>query len=51
MSTIEVLVESYKFNRSRVLAMLDDIEQLDNPAEALGWRPGDGRAHIPAEPE
>ena len=46
MSTIEVLVESYKFNRSRVLAMLDDIDQLDDPAEALGWRPGDGRAHI-----
>ena len=46
MSTIEVLVESFTFNRSRVLTLLDDIDQLENPAEALGWRPGEGRAHI-----
>ncbi len=46
MSTIEVLVASFKFNRSRVLTLLDEIDQLEKPAEALGWRPGEGRAHI-----
>ena len=28
MSTIEVLVESFKFNRSRVLTLLDEIADL-----------------------
>ena len=46
MSTIEVLVESFKFNRSRVLTLLDEIDEMENPAEALAWRPGEGRAHI-----
>ena len=46
MSTLEVLIESFAFNRGRVLTLLDDIDQLENPAKALGWRPGDGRAHI-----
>ena len=46
MSTLEVLIESFAFNRGRVLTLLDDIDQLENPSKALGWRPGDGRAHI-----
>ncbi|MCA9155459.1 MAG: DinB family protein [Planctomycetales bacterium] len=46
MSTFAILQRAYEFNRGRTLALLDQIEQLPNPAEALGWRPGDGRAHI-----
>ena len=46
MSTIETLIESYRFNRSRTLALLDTIEQLDDPPAALNWRPGEGRAHV-----
>ena len=46
MTTIEILTESYRFNRSRTLRLLDEIEQFDDPPAALGWRPGDGRAHI-----
>ena len=43
--------DSYKeildFSRSRVHAMLDDIEQMDEPTSSiLSWRPGEGRAHI-----
>jgi uncharacterized damage-inducible protein DinB len=34
------------FCRERTLGTLDAIEKLPNPAEALGWRPGPGRAHI-----
>ncbi len=32
--------------RERTLATLDAIEKLPNAQEALGWRPGPGRAHI-----
>lgn len=46
MSTYDVLQRHYKFNRARTNAMLDDIEKLPNPDEALGWRPAAGRAHI-----
>ena len=28
------------------VAMLDDIVALDDPQTVLGWRPGEGRAHI-----
>ncbi len=46
MSTIEVLTKSYEFNRTRTLALLSSIEELPNPQQVLGWRPGVGRAHI-----
>ncbi|HEY3968628.1 MAG TPA: DinB family protein [Planctomycetaceae bacterium] len=32
--------------RERTLATLAAIEKLPDPAKALGWRPGPGRAHI-----
>jgi uncharacterized damage-inducible protein DinB len=32
--------------RERTLATLAAIEKLPDPARALGWRPGPGRAHI-----
>lgn len=32
--------------RERTLATLAAIEKLPDPAQALGWRPGPGRAHI-----
>lgn len=32
--------------RPRTLGLLDAIEALPNPAAALAWRPGSGRAHI-----
>lgn len=35
-----------EFNRTRTLGLLDKLEQLPNPAAALGFRPGPGRAHI-----
>lgn len=46
MSTIETLIKSYQFNRGRTIGLLDSIEQQPDPAKVLGWRPGDGRAHI-----
>jgi uncharacterized damage-inducible protein DinB len=46
MSVINILLDTYAFNRGRTLAVLDRIEKLPSPAEALGWRPGPGRAHV-----
>ena len=46
MSTIDILLQAFEFNRSRTLGLLDKIEAADNSAEILGWRPGAGRAHI-----
>lgn len=46
MNTIETLIKSYQFNRGRTVGLLDNIEQQTDPAKVLGWRPGDGRAHI-----
>ena len=44
--TVQTFVRSYAFYRKRTLGLLDTIEQLPNPAEALAWRPAPGRAHI-----
>lgn len=46
MSTIEKMIESYGFNRARTLGLLDRIEKMSDPAAALAWRPGQGRAHV-----
>lgn len=46
MSIFEVMQEAYEFNRSRTLGLLETVEKLDDPQAALGWRPGEGRAHI-----
>ena len=43
---ITTTLQLMDFNRERTLATLDAIEKLPNAAEALGWRPGPGRAHI-----
>ena len=46
MSIITTLTDSFEFNRGRVEILLDSIEQMDQPEQVLGWRPGEGRAHI-----
>lgn len=46
MGVIDTYCRSYEFYRGRTLGLLDSIEQLPDPAVALGWRPGPGRAHI-----
>ncbi|MES2789267.1 MAG: DinB family protein [Planctomycetota bacterium] len=46
MSFIETCLSQWEFNRVKTLAKLDEIAKLPNPQEALGWRPGPGRAHI-----
>jgi uncharacterized damage-inducible protein DinB len=45
MSTIDVLSQSYEFNRKRTLALLDSIV-ADGHVDGLSWRPGPGRAHM-----
>lgn len=46
MSTVDILIKSYQFNRTRTLDLLSKIEQEPDPMAVLGWRPGAGRAHI-----
>jgi uncharacterized damage-inducible protein DinB len=46
MTTTEILIKSYAFNRQRTLGLLDKIAEQSNPQAALAWRPGPGRAHI-----
>lgn len=43
---VEMTLQLIDFNRERTLATLATIEKLSDPAKALGWRPGTGRAHI-----
>ena len=45
-ATVQTFMRSYAANRKRTLGLLDTIEQLPNPAEALAWRPAPGRAYI-----
>lgn len=45
-SVIEVTLPVYDLYRERTLATLDAISKLSDPQQALGWRPGPGRAHI-----
>lgn len=46
MSLLTCIKDLWEFNRSRTLMTLDDIAKQPDPASALGWRPGPGRAHI-----
>lgn len=46
MTTAQILLDNYKFNRDRTLGFLDKIEQQRDVPGVLGWRPGPGRAHI-----
>src|SRR5947207_14214035 len=43
---IDMTLQLLDFVRERTLATLAAIEKLPDPARALGWRPGPGRAHI-----
>lgn len=44
--TIPILIASYEFNRGRTLDLLKKIESLPEPAAAMRWRPGPGRAPL-----
>ena len=44
--TMQDLLEFLEFGRQKTIGTLDVIAKLDNPAKALGWRPGPGRAHV-----
>lgn len=44
--TFADLIEVMDFNRQKTLALLDSVAKQPNPAAALGWRPGPGRAHL-----
>lgn len=46
MTTAATYIEGYKFNRTRTLGLLEQIEKMPEPHKVLGWRPGPGRAHI-----
>ena len=43
---IETTLNLLDFFRERTLGTLAAIDKLPQPAQALGWRPGPGRAHI-----
>jgi uncharacterized damage-inducible protein DinB len=42
----DITLQQMDLNRERTLATLAAIEKLPDPAMALAWRPGPGRAHI-----
>lgn len=44
MSTFAILMKACEFNRTRTLGLLDKIDALPRPGEALFFRPGPGRA-------
>src|SRR5688572_19686208 len=46
MSSIGTMVTAWEFNRSRTLGLLDQIEKTERADAVLGYRPGEGRAHI-----
>ncbi|HET6880848.1 MAG TPA: DinB family protein [Pirellulales bacterium] len=46
MSTVQLFLDAYQFNRDRTLGLLDKVCQQADPQEALAWRPAAGRAHI-----
>lgn len=39
-------LKALDFSRERTLGTLAAIEKLSDPARALGWQPGPGRAHV-----
>ncbi len=46
MSVLQTYQDSFAFNRTRTIALLDSVAELESPTAALGWRPDEGRAHI-----
>jgi uncharacterized damage-inducible protein DinB len=47
-TAVEATLRELDFTREKTLGTLDAIERLpgNGPREALGWRPGPGRAHL-----
>ena len=43
---IEAYISACKFNRTKTLASLDQLEKTSVTENHLGWRPGVGRAHF-----
>lgn len=46
MGMILTAMDMWKWNRERTIGTMNAIAELPDPQEALGWRPGPGRAHI-----
>lgn len=46
MTAAQRALETYAFNRTRTIELLDRILKEPDPQAVLGWRPGPGRAHI-----
>lgn len=46
MSIIETTLDIWRFNRTRTLATIEACVETGRADEVLGWRPGEGRAHI-----
>jgi uncharacterized damage-inducible protein DinB len=46
MNAIGHAIQTYQFNRTRTLGLLDQVEKMPDPQQALAWRPGPGRAHL-----
>jgi hypothetical protein len=46
MTAAQRALDTYAFNRTRTIDLLDRILKEPNPQAVLGWRPGPGRAHI-----
>jgi uncharacterized damage-inducible protein DinB len=46
MSFVKTLLAQWDYNRTRTLSLLEAAESLPEPARALTWQPGPGRAHL-----
>ena len=46
MSYLETVQSLWEVNRERTQVLIDSLRELDNPQDALGWRPGPERTHI-----
>src|SRR5262245_13452463 len=43
--SMSILLEVLDFSREKTLAFIETVAKLPDPAKALGWRPGPGRAN------
>ena len=46
MTFLDAITSVWQMNRERTNALISELRDEPNPDEALGWQPGDGRAHI-----
>ncbi|VTU00039.1 Uncharacterized protein OS=Pirellula staleyi (strain ATCC 27377 / DSM 6068 / ICPB 4128) GN=Psta_3298 PE=4 SV=1: DinB_2 [Gemmataceae bacterium] len=44
--TVTDLAGLFEYARSRTQQLIDAVASLPDPQQALGWRPGPGRAHV-----